>query len=62
MVLPPCQPARLSLLVEYREDRTALLLHLGGLMAEAGEQLAQLNPDHAPDLLRRFLAWARVRG
>ncbi|WP_436278544.1 flavin reductase [Micromonospora marina] len=61
-MLPPCQPARLSLLVEYREDRTALLLHLGGLMAEAREQLAQLNPGHAPDLHRRFLAWARVRG
>jgi hypothetical protein len=26
----PCQPARLSLLVEYRGNRTALLLYLGG--------------------------------
>jgi hypothetical protein len=57
----PCQPARLALLVEYRGNRTALLLYLGGLMAEAREQLAQLNPTHAPDLHQRFLAWARAR-
>ncbi|MGC3860229.1 hypothetical protein ACPSM1_08585 [Micromonospora chersina] len=58
----PCQPARLSLLVEYRGDRTGLLLYLGGLMTEAGEQLARLNPDHVPDLHHRFLGWARARG
>ncbi|WFE42596.1 flavin reductase [Micromonospora sp. WMMD998] len=58
----PCQPARLSLLVEYRGDRTALLLHLGTLMAEAAEHLARLNPGHVPDLHHRFLAWARARG
>ncbi|MFI2651874.1 flavin reductase [Micromonospora fulviviridis] len=58
----PCQPARLSLLVEYRGNRTGLLLYLGGLMTEAGEQLAQLNPDHVPDLHHRFLGWARARG
>jgi hypothetical protein len=51
----------LSLLVEYRGNRTALLLYLGGLMAEAREQLAQLNPDHAKDLHQRFIAWARAR-
>ncbi|WFE34283.1 flavin reductase [Micromonospora sp. WMMD975] len=58
----PCQPARLLLLVEYRGDRTALLLHLGTLMAEAAEHLARLNPGHVPDLHHRFLAWARARG
>ncbi|TDC43291.1 flavin reductase [Micromonospora sp. KC213] len=57
----PCQPARLSLLVEYRGNRTALLVYLGQQMAEARDQLAQLNPDHAPDLTARFLAWARAR-
>ncbi|MFG3601964.1 flavin reductase [Micromonospora chersina] len=58
----PCQPARLSLLVEYRGNRTGLLLYLGGLMTEAGEHLAQLNPGHVPDLHHRFLGWARARG
>lgn len=53
----PCQPARLALLVEYRHDRTALLLYLGGLMAEATGQL-----PGARDLHRRFLGWARGRG
>jgi hypothetical protein len=59
----PCQPARLSLLVEYRHDRTALLVYLGTLMAEAADQLAQLN-GHAPpeNLGDRFLGWARPRG
>nr|WP_091265240.1 flavin reductase family protein [Micromonospora chaiyaphumensis] len=53
----PCQPARLTLLAEYRTDRTALLLYLGRLMAEAGEQLSG-----GRDLHDRFLGWARGRG
>ncbi|WP_433386387.1 flavin reductase [Micromonospora sp. KLBMP9576] len=57
----PCQPARLGLLVEYRGDRTGLLLHLGGLMAEARAQLTQLNPERPLDLHERFLGWARAR-
>jgi hypothetical protein len=58
----PCQPARLALLVEYREDRTALLVYLSTLMAEAGAQLAQLNGHAMPDrLTERFLSWARAR-
>ncbi|PZG11956.1 flavin reductase [Micromonospora craterilacus] len=59
----PCQPARLSLLVEYREDRTALLVYLGLLMAEAHAQLSQLNGQlHHAGLHDRFLTWARARG
>ncbi|MEV0809513.1 flavin reductase [Micromonospora sp. NPDC050200] len=58
----PCQPARLALLVEYRDDRTGLLVYLGGLMAEATDQLAQLHPQTRLDLTERFLAWARARG
>lgn len=58
----PCQPARLSLLVEYREDRIALLVYLGTLMAEASAQLSQLNGHAAPEnLAERFLSWARAR-
>ncbi|MEV6690693.1 flavin reductase [Micromonospora sp. NPDC051196] len=53
--------ARSRLLVEYRKDRLGLLLHLGGLMVQARDQLAQLNPDHVPDLYDRFLGWARRR-
>jgi hypothetical protein len=30
-------------------------------MAEAREHLAQLNPDHVPDLYDRFIAWVRAR-
>ncbi|OKI67925.1 flavin reductase [Micromonospora sp. CB01531] len=57
-----CQPARLALLVEYRADRTALLVYLSTLMAEAGAQLAQLNGHAASeDLTGRFLSWARAR-
>ncbi|WP_406043452.1 hypothetical protein OG799_04750 [Micromonospora sp. NBC_00898] len=59
----PCPPARLALLVEYRDDRTALLVYLGTVMHEAGEQLAQLNGHARPaDLADRFLGWARARG
>jgi hypothetical protein len=58
----PCQPARLSLLAEYRGNRTALIIYLSALMAEAQHQLAQLNPDRFPELTDRFLTWARARG
>ena len=37
------------------------MVYLAGLMAEAREQFAQLNPDHAPELHHRFIAWARAR-
>jgi hypothetical protein len=58
----PCQPARLALLVDYRGDRTALLVYLSTLMAEAGAQLSQLNGHAAPEnLTERFLTWARAR-
>ena len=58
----PCQPARLALLVEYREDRIALLVYLSTLMAEAGAQLSQLNGHAVPEnLTERFLTWARAR-
>ncbi|WP_329017452.1 flavin reductase [Micromonospora rifamycinica] len=59
----PCQPARLALLVEYRGDRTGLLVYLAALMAEASAHLSQLNADVAPEKLAgRFLGWARARG
>ncbi len=57
----PCQPARLSLLVEYRGDRTALMIYLAQQMTEARGQLRQLNPSNALDLTDRFLTWARAR-
>lgn len=58
----PCQPARLALLVEYRADRTALLVYLSTLMAEAGAHLSQLNGHVLPEnLTDRFLTWARAR-
>ncbi|RGC67236.1 hypothetical protein C5N14_19770 [Micromonospora sp. MW-13] len=57
----PCQPARLGLLVEYRGDRTGLLIYLSGLMAEARAQLVQLNPERVVNLHERCLNWARAR-
>ncbi|MEH0841596.1 flavin reductase [Micromonospora sp. CPCC 205711] len=58
----PCQPARLSMLVQYRDDRAALLVYLATLMSEAGDQLAQLGGHVRPtDLTERFLSWARAR-
>ncbi|RIV40815.1 flavin reductase [Micromonospora radicis] len=55
----PCQPAKLSLLVEYRGDRTALLIYLASLLEDARAQLAQLSPEQ--DLRERFLSWASAR-
>ncbi|WP_431886748.1 flavin reductase [Micromonospora wenchangensis] len=57
----PCQPARLALLAEYRNDRTALLIFLGALMAEASGQLHQLHQDRRLDLTERFMSWASAR-
>ncbi|MEV5820359.1 flavin reductase [Micromonospora haikouensis] len=57
----PCGPARLSLLVEYRGDRTALLFYLALLMQEATAHLTALNPASPPgDLTNRFLSWVRA--
>ncbi|WP_341718019.1 flavin reductase [Micromonospora sp. FIMYZ51] len=56
----PCSAAKLRLLGPYREDRTALLLHLAALYAEAA---AQLGDGPSPEgLYDRFVSWARVRG
>ncbi|MGC1214326.1 MAG: hypothetical protein WA890_24090 [Micromonospora sp.] len=52
----------MALLVEYRADRTALLVYLSTLMAEAGAHLSQLNGHVLPEnLTDRFLTWARAR-
>ncbi|WP_260428365.1 hypothetical protein [Micromonospora globispora] len=51
----------MALLMEYRADRTALLVYLSTLMAEAGAQLSQLNGHALPEnLTDRFLTWARA--
>ncbi|MDG4799254.1 flavin reductase [Micromonospora sp. WMMD980] len=58
----PCSPARLALLGEFREDRTALLIHLGTLLCEATADLTAGRPDTAPQhLAERFVLWARRR-
>ncbi|MDT0532638.1 MULTISPECIES: flavin reductase [Micromonospora] len=55
----PCSPAKLRLLGEYRENRTALMVYLATLKAEAAEHLAELDSSTPPaDLDRRFLHWA----
>ncbi|SCE86725.1 hypothetical protein GA0074695_1729 [Micromonospora viridifaciens] len=55
----PCSPARLALLGEYRENRTALLIYLATVMHEATADLTGQFP--AAILTDRFLAWARAR-
>lgn len=57
----PCTVARLSLLIEYRESRTSLLIYLGSLMEEASSQLQPSGAGGKPDLHDRFIAWARAR-
>ncbi|MDG4818568.1 MULTISPECIES: flavin reductase [unclassified Micromonospora] len=58
----PCGAARLSLLSEYRGDRTSLLVYLAVLREEAREHLTALHPATPPgDLTDRFLTWARAR-
>ncbi|MFG3702822.1 flavin reductase [Micromonospora sp. NPDC047620] len=59
----PCSAAKLRLLGEYRTDRTALLIYLGTLQAEAAGQLAELDGERScTDLAERFTGWARPRG
>ncbi|MFC8848810.1 MULTISPECIES: flavin reductase [unclassified Micromonospora] len=59
----PCGAARLTLLVEYRGNRTALLIYLATLQEEATAQLTELTPATPPvNLTDRFLSWARARG
>lgn len=59
----PCGTARLSLLAEYQGNRVALGVYLASLMAEAQNQLAELDGGTAPaDLTARFLGWIRPRG
>ncbi|PZF98051.1 flavin reductase [Micromonospora deserti] len=58
----PCSPAKLRLLGEYRNDRTALLLYLATLQVEAAEEFAELDSGKpAADLSERFTGWARAR-
>ncbi|MFC6019047.1 hypothetical protein ACFP2T_22905 [Plantactinospora solaniradicis] len=54
----PCQPARLSLLVAYRDDRHGLRIHLATkLLAAIGDQ-PRLDPL---GLAVRFLGWLPPR-
>ncbi|GAB3932169.1 flavin reductase [Micromonospora vulcania] len=58
----PCSPAKLMLLGEYRNNRTALLVYLATLRDEAAVQLAELDGGTQPDgLIERFTAWAHHR-
>ncbi|WNM37229.1 flavin reductase [Micromonospora halotolerans] len=58
----PCSPARLALLGEYREDRIALLVHLGTLLCEATADLTDPHGRDTPQRLAdRFVNWARAR-
>ncbi|MFG1954740.1 hypothetical protein [Micromonospora sp. NPDC048830] len=60
----PCATARLTLLREYAHDRVALLVHLGGQLHDAADDLYRLNPHDGPEprhLFDRFLGWALIR-
>lgn len=57
----PCEPARRSLAHEFGGDRASLLVHLGAMLAHAGDQLHQIGQRPSPAALdRRFLSWARA--
>jgi hypothetical protein len=50
----PCQPARLSLLLAYRDDRLGLLVYLARQLHRA---LADLPNSEPAELGHRFLGW-----
>ncbi|WP_018833112.1 hypothetical protein [Salinispora tropica] len=52
----PCQTARARLLTEYRDNRVALRVYLGALMAEAETHLSQIHKE--ANLYHRFMSWA----
>ncbi|MER7165609.1 hypothetical protein ABT336_05940 [Micromonospora sp. NPDC000207] len=57
----PCEPGRRAIVHAFDGDRSSLLLHLGAMLAHAGDQLYQIGQRPSPDDLdRRFLAWART--
>ncbi|MGI5212199.1 hypothetical protein [Plantactinospora sp. CA-290183] len=51
----PCQPARLSLLLAYRNDRVGLMIYLACQLHRALHDLPGVDPV---DLSTRFLGWA----
>lgn len=58
----PCGTAKLALLDEYRDNKTALTMYLVMQMEEARKSLAKLDSGKEPDdLTDRFLNWTRTR-
>ncbi|SCE97650.1 hypothetical protein GA0070216_103472 [Micromonospora matsumotoense] len=60
----PCQPARLLLTMDYRQDRVGLSVYMAGRLFDATGDLVTLNPNAVPppaELFERFLAWTRRR-
>lgn len=60
----PCQPARLALTRDYRQDRVGLSVYLAGRLFDATGDLVTLNPNAVPppaELFERFPAWTRRR-
>jgi hypothetical protein len=60
----PCPDVRLSLIREFRDQRTALCIYLGQSLTDAMRDLYTLNPDSAPEpvtLGTRFLGWLPPR-
>lgn len=56
----PCGPAKLALLVQYRDSPVSLFLYLAGCLHDAIDDLHRLNPSmpgRAADLFDRFLGW-----
>lgn len=57
----PCSPARLALLVEYKDARSSLAVYLGLALADALDDLHRLGLDTG-GVHARFLGWLRARG
>lgn len=50
----PCQPARLTLLRMYRNDRPGLMIYLAGQLTHALRDLPQCDPT---ELAARIVYW-----
>jgi hypothetical protein len=60
----PCEPAKLLLLMEYRQNMVSLSIYMAGIMTDAVQDMVRLHPNPGPDsaeLFERFLAWTNPR-
>lgn len=57
----PCAVKRAALSVEFRHDRTALVVYLAVCLTDAIDDFGRPGREPVGDLFERFLGWARRR-